>query len=161
LGPLTRVVRRATQAPEETFALGLALGAALRPRDFVGLDGPLGAGKTLFARGVAEGVGVPPDDVTSPSYSIVQSYQGRLLLHHADLYRLTGEDDLYATGYFELLESEGAWLVEWVSQVPSAAPADALAIRLEPTGATGRALEARATGPASEALLARWLGRTE
>jgi tRNA threonylcarbamoyladenosine biosynthesis protein TsaE len=144
-------------APEETFALGVALGAVLAPRDFVGLEGPLGAGKTLLARGVAEGAGVAGEDVTSPSYSIVQSYQGRLLLHHADLYRLHSEDELYATGYFDLLESDGAWLVEWVGQVAGAAPLDALLLALAPEGVELRRLRARATGPVSEALLRRWL----
>lgn len=148
---------RSIASPEETFALGVALGTVLRPRDFVGLEGQLGAGKTLFARGVAQGAEVPLDDVTSPSYSIVQTYQGRLLLHHADLYRLSSEDELYATGYFDLLESQGAWLVEWVGQVSGAAPSDSLWLRLEMLSPTERRLVARATGPSSEALMDRWL----
>jgi len=144
-------------SPQETFALGVALGEVLAPRDFVGLEGPLGAGKTLLARGVAEGAGVPGEDVTSPSYSIVQTYRGRLVLHHADLYRLQSEDELYATGYFELLESDGAWLVEWVGQLAGAAPLDALRLALAPEGPAARRLRAQATGPVSAALLARWL----
>ncbi|MFZ5439240.1 MAG: tRNA (adenosine(37)-N6)-threonylcarbamoyltransferase complex ATPase subunit type 1 TsaE, partial [Myxococcota bacterium] len=111
-------------SPDATFALGRALGGVLEERDYVGLNGQLGAGKTLFSRGVADGAGVPLEDVSSPTYSIVQSYSGRLRLHHADLYRLTSENDLYATGYFDLLEGEGAFLVEWVGQVRGAAPED-------------------------------------
>lgn len=147
-----------TASPDETFALGKRLGEALLPRDFVGLSGQLGAGKTLFSRGVADGAGVPLDDVSSPTYSIVQSYRGRLTLHHADLYRLSSEDDLYATGYFDLLETDGAWLVEWIDHVASAAPEDALKLTLEVLAPERRRLVARSTGPASEALLVRWLG---
>jgi tRNA threonylcarbamoyladenosine biosynthesis protein TsaE len=147
-----------TASPDETFALGKRLGEALRPRDFVGLSGPLGAGKTLFSRGVADGAGVPLVDVSSPTYSIVQSYRGRLALYHADLYRISSEDELYGTGYFDLLETDGAWLVEWIDRVPSAAPDDALELRLEVTAPERRRLVARSTGPASDALLVRWLG---
>lgn len=147
-----------TASPEETFALGKRLGEALQPRDFVGLTGQLGAGKTLFSRGVADGAGVPLDDVSSPTYSIVQSYRGRLTLHHADLYRLTSEDDLYATGYFDLLETEGAWLVEWIDHVASAAPDDALRVTIEVLAPERRRFVLKSTGPASEALLVRWLG---
>lgn len=147
-----------TASPDETFALGKRLGQALEPRDFVGLAGQLGAGKTLFSRGVADGAGVPLDDVSSPTYSIVQSYRGRLALHHADLYRLTSEDDLYATGYFDLLETDGAWLVEWIDHVTSAAPDDALRVTLEVLEPERRRVVVKSTGPASDALLVRWLG---
>lgn len=153
---MERVVE--TSSADETFALGRRLGVALLPRDFVGLTGQLGAGKTLFSRGVADGAGVPLDDVSSPTYSIVQSYRGRLPLHHADLYRLTSEADLYATGYFDLLKTDGAWLVEWIDHVASAAPADALRVTLEVTAPERRTVRARSSGPASEALLTRWLG---
>jgi len=143
---------------DETFAFGEKLGRAIQSHDFIGLSGRLGAGKTLFSRGVAQGAGVPLEDVSSPTYSIVQSYQGRALtLHHADLYRLSSEADLFGTGYFDLLEeTDGAFLVEWIEQVPSAAPADALLLTLEVTSPDTRRILARATGPASRALLARW-----
>lgn len=153
---MERVVE--TASPDETFALGKRLGEALLPRDFVGLSGQLGAGKTLFSRGVADGAGVPLDDVSSPTYSIVQSYRGRVTLHHADLYRLTSEDDLYATGYFDLLETDGAWLVEWIDHVTSAAPDDALRLTLEVIEPERRRVHVKSTGPASDALLVRWLG---
>lgn len=147
----------ASSREEDTFALGRALGTVLLDGDFVGLTGQLGAGKTQFSRGVAEGAGVPLDDVSSPTYSIVQSYSGRLRLHHSDLYRLTGEADLYATGFFDLLESPGAMLVEWIDHVASAAPDDALKVVLAVTGLNERSLAVTTSGPKSEALLARWL----
>jgi tRNA threonylcarbamoyladenosine biosynthesis protein TsaE len=157
LSPSPQTVVFDTASEQETFALGERLGAALRDRDFVGLSGQLGAGKTLFSRGVAQGAGVLLDDVSSPTYSIVQSYRGRaFMLHHADFYRLTSEADLFSTGYFDLLEGEGAFLVEWIEQVPSAAPSDALLLALRVTGPEARQITARPTGPGSEALLARW-----
>lgn len=155
LEPLIRTI--ASASPDETFALGERLGRVLLPRDFVGLDGQLGAGKTLFSRGVAKGLGVPLDDVSSPTYSIVQSYQGRLPLHHADLYRLRSEEELFSTGYFDLLEADGAMLVEWVSHVPSAIPDDALQIRIDVAPADARTFVLRATGVQARALLERWL----
>lgn len=142
---------------DETYALGRALGAVLEERDFVGLSGQLGAGKTLFSRGVAEGAGVDVSDVSSPTYAIIQSYQGRIVLHHADLYRLTGEADLYSTGYFDLLEGEGAFLVEWVARVPGAVPGDALQVTLEVLPQDARVLRVSSSGPKSELLLTKWL----
>jgi tRNA threonylcarbamoyladenosine biosynthesis protein TsaE len=156
LAPVTRVVTSASA--EETFALGERLGRVLERGDFVGLDGPLGAGKTSFSRGVAQGAGVPLDDVSSPTYSIVQTYAGRLPLHHGDLYRLSGEADLFGIGYFDLLESDGAMLVEWVSQVPAARPDDSLSIRIDVLGEHQRSLKVEACGERARRLLDRWLG---
>ena len=143
---------------DATFALGRALGTVLEPGDFVGLRGQLGAGKTLFARGVAAGAGVPLEDVSSPTYSIIQTYRGsRLALHHADLYRLFTEADLFSTGYFDLLEGQGAFLVEWIDRIPGAAPDDALHIALEVTSLESRRLRAASSGLRSQALLGRWV----
>lgn len=153
---MERVVE--SRSAERTFALGVKLGEVLEARDFVGLQGQLGAGKTLFARGVAQGAGVPLDDVSSPTYSIVQSYRGRITLHHADLYRLRSEADLFATGYFDLLESDGAMLVEWIDQVKGAAPDELLRVTLEITSPQTRRLVVSSVGQRSDALFVRWLG---
>ncbi|HZH02331.1 MAG TPA: tRNA (adenosine(37)-N6)-threonylcarbamoyltransferase complex ATPase subunit type 1 TsaE [Myxococcaceae bacterium] len=145
-----------SRSPEETFALGVALGKRLRAGDFVGLVGDLGAGKTQFVRGVAEGAGVPRAEVSSPTFAIVQPYAGRLTLHHADLYRLETADELYATGYFDLLDGDGALLVEWVDRIAAAVPADALILSFSAPGETLRRLQAAVTGSRSAALLAVW-----
>ncbi len=147
----------ATASADETFALGEALGQVLEPFDFIGLSGQLGAGKTQLSRGIAQGAGVPVEDVSSPTYAIIQSYAGRLTLHHLDLYRLQTQDDLYSVGYFDLLEQSAAMLVEWVDQVPGAAPDDALRIRIDVPSAEERVLTLEANGPRSTALLARLL----
>jgi tRNA threonylcarbamoyladenosine biosynthesis protein TsaE len=144
---------------ERTRALGRRLGELLSGGDFVGLSGSLGAGKTELTRALCEGAGVPMEQVSSPTFAIVQSYRGgRLPLHHADLYRIGDGDELYATGFFDLQDADGAMVVEWIDQVPDAAPADHLRLELRITAPEARALKASANGPRSEALLLRWLG---
>jgi tRNA threonylcarbamoyladenosine biosynthesis protein TsaE len=151
VGPVEIITRSA----EETRALGLRLGALLQTGDFVALAGELGAGKTQLARGVAEGAGVDPADVSSPTFSIVQSYTGtRVTLHHSDFYRLRGEDELFATGFYDL---EGAMLVEWIDLVPSAFPADALRIELEVIDSGTRRIKGIAHGERHARLLSDWL----
>ncbi|HSP18471.1 MAG TPA: tRNA (adenosine(37)-N6)-threonylcarbamoyltransferase complex ATPase subunit type 1 TsaE [Myxococcaceae bacterium] len=140
----------------ETRALGEALGRVLQEGDFVGLVGELGAGKTELARGIARGVGIRDEDVTSPTFAIVHQHQGRILLTHADLYRLTGTADLDGTGFHELRDAPGATLVEWVDRVQGAAPPDALRIVLEEPAEDRRELLVFASGPRSEHLLERW-----
>jgi tRNA threonylcarbamoyladenosine biosynthesis protein TsaE len=144
-------------SPEMTYRMGVRLGQLLLPGDFVALVGELGAGKTHLVRGVADGAGVPADVVASPTYSIVTTYPGRLPLHHADLYRLEDHDELYATGFFDLLDGEGALLVEWLDKVPSAAPRDHLRITLRHVDETTRELEVEPVGERATALAASWL----
>ncbi|HEX4621756.1 MAG TPA: tRNA (adenosine(37)-N6)-threonylcarbamoyltransferase complex ATPase subunit type 1 TsaE [Myxococcaceae bacterium] len=148
------------RSPAKTRRLGAALGRVLRPGDFVGLVGDLGAGKTEFVRGVAAGAGVPVDEVASPTFAIVYPYRGRIPLHHADLYRLSDEDELYATGLSDLMGGESALLVEWIDRIWSAAPKDRLEVRLTVRGAHARRLDASATGSSSRALLDAWIRAT-
>jgi len=129
------------------------LGALLQPGDFIGLAGELGAGKTALVRGIAEGAGVSPADVSSPTFTIVQTYAGRLPLHHADLYRLNGADELYATGFFDLLD-EGAAVVEWIDRVKIDVPM--LRIELSMVDATTRRIVAAADGARAAELLTQW-----
>jgi tRNA threonylcarbamoyladenosine biosynthesis protein TsaE len=134
---------------EETRALGVKLGRLLQTGDFIGLAGELGAGKTALVRGICEGAGIDPADVTSPTFTIVQSYAGRVPVHHADLYRLSNADELYATGFFDL---EGAALVEWVDNVRLPLQ-DMLRIDMTVVDAQTRQLVLTANGPRSQALL--------
>ncbi len=141
-------------SPEATFDFGLRLGRLLEPGDFLGLTGELGTGKTLLVRGVSKGVGVAEGQVQSPTFTIVNTYGGgRLPLHHADLYRIESRDELYATGYFDLLEGEGAMAVEWVERIAGALPAGRLELQLDRTGETERRLVLKAISPRHEALL--------
>lgn len=145
-----------TRSPEETFALGERLGAVLQPGDFVGLVGELGAGKTQFVRGVAQGAGVKRSEVASPTFAIVYPYAGRIPLFHADLYRVADYDELYATGFLDLVGEEGAVLVEWIDRVPEALPEDHLLLTFEVLGEDLRRLRARAFGPRAKSLVERW-----
>ncbi|QRO01536.1 tRNA (adenosine(37)-N6)-threonylcarbamoyltransferase complex ATPase subunit type 1 TsaE [Archangium violaceum] len=145
-------------SPEETHRLGVRLGELLQPGDFVGLVGDLGAGKTHLVRGVAEGAGVSRSEVASPTFAIVYPYRGRVPLYHADLYRLADYDELYATGFLDLVGGDGAVLVEWLDRVPEAAPREYLRITLRDTGEESRELVAEAWGSRPAALLKAWLG---
>ncbi|MBX5480691.1 MAG: tRNA (adenosine(37)-N6)-threonylcarbamoyltransferase complex ATPase subunit type 1 TsaE [Myxococcaceae bacterium] len=160
---LVREVR--TGSAEETRALGERLGRVLQPGDFVGLVGELGAGKTQFVRGVADGVGVDRSQVASPSFAIVYPYEGgRVPLFHADLYRLADYDELYGTGFIDLIGGEGALLVEWIDKVPQAAPQELLLIRFEldlASGPDARRIAAMAFGDRYAQRAAEWLGSPE
>jgi tRNA threonylcarbamoyladenosine biosynthesis protein TsaE len=119
----------------ETTALGRRLGTALGPGDVVLLEGPLGAGKTAFVRGLAEGLGCAPGDVSSPTFTIVQEYTGRTTLQHVDLYRLR-PDEVEELGLDEL--GEGAVVaVEWAERWPTP-PDRAVRVRLVPGAGTTR-----------------------
>ncbi len=119
-----------TRSARATRALGARLGRLLAPGDVVALTGDLGAGKTELVRGACDGAGVAPEEVSSPSFAIVATYRGRIPVHHADLYRIGDPDELYATGFGDLVGADGALLVEWADRIPSALPAERLAIGL-------------------------------
>lgn len=119
---------------EAMIDLGRRIGAELSPGDFIGLTGDLGAGKTVLARGICAGCGVDPREVLSPSFTIVASHRGRLPVHHADFYRLTDADELYATGFEDLVDGASAILVEWIDQIPEALPSEHLAIHIDGCG---------------------------
>ena len=109
-----------THSPEETEAVGAALGRVLKPGTVLAYTGDLGAGKTAFTRGLAKGLGAT-DRVTSPTYTIVNEYlSGRLPLFHFDMYRLSSSDDLWDIGWEDYLERGGICAVEWSENVEAA-----------------------------------------
>jgi len=152
--------RRTSRSARATFALGQRLGRLLAPGDAVALTGELGSGKTQLVRGACRGARVPEGEVASPSFAIVATYRGRLPVHHADLYRVGDADELYGTGFHDLLGGDGAVLVEWADRVPGALPAERLEIRLrhDPRRSGVRHLELLGTGERGVAL-ARALAR--
>ena len=139
---------------EETETLGERLGALLAPGDFLGLSGGLGAGKTALVRGIARGAGVPRESlVSSPTFAIVNAYHGgRLPVFHADLYRVEDAEELYDAGFYDLMESGGALLVEWIDRVREVVPEDWLEVSIARAGG-GRQLTFEAHGPRSEQLV--------
>jgi tRNA threonylcarbamoyladenosine biosynthesis protein TsaE len=108
-----------SHSAEETFKLGRQIGAQLEGGETLLLDGPLGAGKTVFVKGLASGLGLDPEEVTSPSFTLVNPYAGRLTLFHIDLYRLEeGATAANAVDLEELLSDERAVIViEWAERL--------------------------------------------
>ncbi|HHT63124.1 MAG: tRNA (adenosine(37)-N6)-threonylcarbamoyltransferase complex ATPase subunit type 1 TsaE [Bacillota bacterium] len=119
-----------TKEPEETFALGERLAAFLYPGTVVALTGELGAGKTLFAQGVAKGLGVK-EHVTSPTFTIINEYQGHLPFYHIDAYRLEGTGEIDELGLEEYFNSSGVVLIEWPERIQDYLPSSFLRIHLD------------------------------
>jgi len=124
-----------TSSEEETSEAGRAFAARLRVGDVVLIDGPLGAGKTAFVRGMAEGLGADPGDVSSPTFTILQQYGGTLPLCHADLYRLTPAE--VADLGLEEAGLDGVLAVEWPERW-TAQPVDAIQVVIEDRGGNDR-----------------------
>jgi tRNA threonylcarbamoyladenosine biosynthesis protein TsaE len=141
-----------TKSDEETRAIGEVLGNALGPRDVVCLEGPLGAGKTTFAQGVARGLGVE-EVVNSPTFTLVQEYAGRLPVFHLDVYRLSGPEEAIDLAIPEMIAAGGVLLIEWPERIEPLLPTDRLVIQIAAEGESRR-LSAVAHGPRSVALLA-------
>ena len=119
-----------TNSPEQTEALGQALGQSLKGGEIVAYTGDLGAGKTAFTRGLAKGLGIAMA-VTSPTYTLVNEYTGgRLELFHFDMYRLGSSDDLFDIGWDDYLLRGGVCAVEWSENV-SDAMEDAIWVRIQ------------------------------
>ena len=109
-----------TNSEQETEQLGQRLGAALKPGTILAYTGDLGAGKTAFTRGLARGLDIP-ERVTSPTFTIVNEYEGgRLPLFHFDMYRLGGADELFDIGWEDYLARNGVCAVEWSENVEEA-----------------------------------------
>ncbi len=109
---MTVTRRFASTSPEETRAIGESIGASLAPGSLVLLCGPLGAGKTVLAGGIARALGVE-DGIISPTYTIIADYPGRVPLAHVDLYRIEGEAQLDGLGLDDLIGGPGVTVVEW------------------------------------------------
>lgn len=122
-----------TKSEEETIELGKIIGENACSRDFLCLDGELGAGKTHLTKGIALGIGID-DDITSPTFTIVQEYiKENKKFYHFDAYRLCDEDELYAIGFDDYINDEAVIVMEWALNVSGALPEDRLEIKAEYT----------------------------
>ena len=117
-----------TRSAAETEALGAAVGRALTGGAVLALFGGLGMGKTAFVRGLAAGRGLEAE-VSSPTFALVHEYGGQPPLVHFDMYRVTGWDDLYSTGFFDYIDAGCILAVEWSENVEGALPEEALRFR--------------------------------
>lgn len=144
-----------SESVERTIEIGRRLGALLEPGDVVALVGQLGAGKTCLTRGVAEGIGADPDIVTSPTFVLINEYEGAIPLYHFDAYRLSCPADMQALGSDEYFAGNGACLVEWADRVEECLPDDYLRVTILIDGPTSRRIRLDARGARHCELLAK------
>lgn len=137
----------------ETDRLGRVLADSLAPGTTISLVGNLGAGKTRLTSALAAGLGIPSEVVTSPTFMLIQEYEGRMPLYHFDTYRLKNLDEFYDLGPEEYFYSDGVCLVEWGDRVREALPVDFLRIEIEIVSPTTRSFQFEAFGPDSQHLL--------
>jgi tRNA threonylcarbamoyladenosine biosynthesis protein TsaE len=143
-----------TSSVDETRALAAAMADLLVPGDVLVLAGDLGAGKTAFTQGLGAGLGVT-EPIVSPTFTIARPYEGRLTLHHLDVYRLEQMAELADVGLTEMLDDGAVVVIEWGDAIEAALPADRLELRFTfGEGDDDRALSLRATGK-------RWAGRQQ
>jgi len=131
-----------TASETETTAIGRDLAQSLRAGDAVLLRGELGAGKTAFVRGLAEGLGIPADAVTSPTFTLIQEYRGgRLPMFHVDLYRLDDPREIDDLGLDEIA-ADGVLAIEWAEKLPRV-PVSAIRVSIEHGAGDMRTIEVR------------------
>ena len=143
-----QTLRVITRSPARTVELGLLLGRLLDRGDVVALYGELGSGKTMFVKGIALGCGVGSvSEVTSPTFILMNEYEGRAPFYHFDAYRLCGADELMALGSHEYFEADGICAVEWADRVAEALPADHLEVRARHVSDDRRGFDFSSNGP--------------
>lgn len=124
-----------TNSPEETAHLAELVGQKIREGTVLGLEGDLGAGKTLFVQSLAHTLGVE-GEVTSPTFNLMNVYEGICPIYHFDLYRLETEEELEDIGFYEYTEDpEGIVVIEWPDKFPQCMPEDYVEVRIERMGA--------------------------
>lgn len=115
---------------EDTLSLGKQLGSKVKSGDIICINGDLGAGKTHFTKGIAEGLGIE-DHITSPTFTIVNEYEGgRLKLYHFDVYRVNDPDEIYAIGFDEYIFDKGVSVIEWSNYIEELIPEDYLSVNI-------------------------------
>ena len=142
-----------TASTAQTRALAAALAEVARPGDRLALVGPLGAGKTQFAKGFAVGLGID-EVVNSPSFTLMAEYEGRLTLFHQDLYRLEGAYEVLAGGLLDERQDAGVTLSEWADRLDERLDPARLTVSIEPTGESTRDIEISGHADVAERYLA-------
>jgi len=143
-----------SQNPSETIRIGKTIGSRLKAGDVVALMGELGAGKTQFIKGLAQGAGIRKSAyVSSPSFTIINEYQGKVPFYHIDLYRLREEKEAEGLGLEEYFLGEGITAVEWADRIPSLLPDQLLQVQIHHTGSKTRTVEIVGKGKRYDELL--------
>lgn len=143
-----------TASVEETRSLASRLGAAMTGGEVLALDGPLGAGKTTFTKGLAEGLDIDPREVTSPTFLLLHEIPGRLTLCHLDAYRAGDAEELEEIGGRDLFREDTVVVVEWAERVAGFLPEDRLSVDLDYAGEVSRSFRFAAGGSVHRRLLA-------
>jgi tRNA threonylcarbamoyladenosine biosynthesis protein TsaE len=123
------LVELVSASPEETINAGERIAGFLHPGSVVALRGGLGVGKTYLTKGIARGLGIQ-EEITSPTYTIICEYQGKLPLYHIDLYRLGGDDEFNALGGEDFLYGSGVSVIEWSELLVHSIPPDAITVEI-------------------------------
>jgi len=142
-----------TSSTEQTEEVGRVLGTMLEAGDMVCLFGDLGAGKTHFSYGVAQGLQVKEQYITSPTFTFVNEYQGRVPLYHIDLYRLKDPSELESIGFEEYVDSDGATVIEWAERAEDELPDDKLNVYISDVSENSREIGFFAEGERYSKLL--------
>jgi len=146
-----------TNSEAETLNVGRQVGKLLSSGDIVALIGDLGAGKTCLVKGIAQGLQVPEDSyVRSPSFIILNIYEGRFPLYHMDLYRIHGQEEVEELGYKDIFYGNGATVIEWADKIPDLLPRQHLRFSFSFEGETGRSIEIAAHGERYRKAWERW-----
>ncbi|HYA93194.1 MAG TPA: tRNA (adenosine(37)-N6)-threonylcarbamoyltransferase complex ATPase subunit type 1 TsaE [Thermodesulfobacteriota bacterium] len=131
-----------SKSASETVRLGRNIGSHLLPGDVVALVGELGAGKTQLIKGLAAGVGIRnPTYISSPSFTLINEYPGKITFYHIDLFRLGKENEAEELGLEDYIQGKGITAIEWADKIPSLLPKELLLIRIAYTGRNTRSLE--------------------
>jgi len=143
-----------SKSTSETIRLGKSVGSRLRAGDVVALVGELGAGKTQFIKGLATGAGVgKPTYVSSPSFTLINEYPGRVPFYHIDLFRLENQKEAEGLGLEDYLHGGGITAIEWADKIPSLLPEEMLSIHMVYTGKNTRSIEMIGKGKRYEELV--------
>lgn len=118
-----------SHSEDETQKIGYEVAEKIKKGDVISLTGSLGAGKTVFAKGFAKQLGIE-EAIVSPTFTLVQEYDGRVKMYHLDLYRLSGEDEFESMGGEDFLYSDGVTLIEWSEKIESMLPDDTIYVRI-------------------------------
>jgi tRNA threonylcarbamoyladenosine biosynthesis protein TsaE len=136
-----------TQSTSETIRIGKSIGSLLLPGDVVALVGELGTGKTQFIKGLAAGVGVgKPTYISSPSFTLINEYAGKVPFYHIDLFRLRSEKEAQELGLEEYFQGGGITAIEWADKIPCFLPQEILWIHIRHTGKHTRSFEINGKG---------------
>lgn len=135
--------RYVSNSAKQTLDIGFALGQSLQAGDVVALYGGLGAGKTVFAKGVAHGLGIN-EEVVSPTFTLLKEYHGKFKLNHFDLYRIEDEEELFHIGFYDCLGADSVCVIEWAQHASDLPPC--IEVSLEGSGTDERIIEIKGAG---------------